>query len=144
LLKDSLKKIFFIYSVAYICTACDAVKRVGSEDRLLVKNSFTVNGKNTKSETLSKLSFQQVNSTILGIPVRLHIYNLARPNKDSIFEKWLNKHPKRKQRLINKFSKKQLDQLKKSSLGFNSWLKKTGEAPSILDSLKIKKTKLNL
>jgi len=144
LLKDSLKKIFFIYSVAYICTACDAVKRVGSEDRLLVKNSFTVNGKNTKSETLSKLSFQQVNSTILGIPVRLHIYNLARPNKDSIFEKWLNKHPKRKQRLINKFSKKQLDQLKKSSLGFNSWLKKTGEVPSILDSLKIKKTKLNL
>ena len=143
-MKDSLKKIFFIYSVAYICTACDTVKRVGSEDRLLVKNTFTVNGKNTKSETLSKLSFQQVNSSILGIPVRLHIYNLARPNKDSIFEKWLNKHPKRKQRLINKFSKKQLDQLKKSSLGFNSWLKNTGEAPSILDSLKIKKTKLNL
>lgn len=143
-MKDSLKKIFFICSIAYICTACNAVKRVGEKDHLLVENSFIVNGKNTTSEALSKLSFQKTNSRILGIPVRLHIYNFARPNKDSIFESWLNKHPKRKERLINKFSKKQLNQIKKSSLGFNSWLKNTGEAPSILDSIKIKKTKLNL
>jgi outer membrane protein assembly factor BamA len=143
-LKDLLKKIFFICSVAYICTACDAVKRVAKKEHLLVENSFIVNGKPNTSEALSKLSFQNKNSSILGLPFRLYIYNLARPNKDSIFEAWLNKRPKRKQRLINKFSKKQLDQIKKSSLGFNNWLKKIGEPPSILDSTKIKKTKLNL
>lgn len=144
MLKDSLKKIFFICLVAYICSSCNAVKRVADNDYLLVENSFIVNGKPNTSEALSKLSFQNKNTTILGFPLRLHIYNLARPSKDSIFEAWLNKRPKRKQRLINKFSKKQLNQIKKSSLGFNGWLKKTGEAPTILDSLKIKKTKLNL
>lgn len=143
-MKDSLKKIFFICLVAYICSSCNAVKRVADNDHLLVENSFIVNGKPNTSEALSKLSFQNKNTTILGFPLRLHIYNLARPSKDSIFEAWLNKRPKRKQRLINKFSKKQLNQIKKSSLGFNGWLKKTGEAPTILDSLKIKKTKLNL
>ncbi|MDC0380085.1 BamA/TamA family outer membrane protein [Flavobacteriaceae bacterium] len=130
--------------VVYICSSCNAVKRVADSDHLLVENSFIVNGKSNTSEALSKLSFQNKNTTIFGFPLRLHIYNLARPNKDSIFEAWLSKRPKRKQRLINKFSKKQLNQIKKSSLGLNGWLKKTGEAPSILDSLRIKKTKLNL
>lgn len=130
--------------MVYFSTACDAVKRVGDKEFLLVENTFEVNGKTTKSEELSKLSFQKTNSSIFGIPVRLHVYNLARPDKDSIFEKWLNKHPKRKERLIKKLSKKQLNQIKKTSLGFNNWLKNTGEAPSILDSIKIKKTKLNL
>jgi outer membrane protein assembly factor BamA len=143
-LKDLLKKIFFICLVVYICSSCNAVKRVADNDHLLVENSFIVNGKSNTSEALSKLSFQNKNTTIFGFPLRLHIYNLARPNKDSIFEAWLSKRPKRKQRLINKFSKKQLNQIKKSSLGLNGWLKKTGEAPSILDSLRIKKTKLNL
>ena len=132
MLKDSLKKIFFICLVAYICSSCNAVKRVADNDHLLVENSFIVNGKPNTSEALSKLSFQNKNTTILGFPLRLHIYNLSRPSKDSIFEAWLNKRPKRKQRLINKFSKKQLNQIKKSSLGFNGWLKKTGEAPTIL------------
>ena len=143
-MKNSLKKLFFICLVAHTFIACDAVKRVADEDHLLVDNTFLVNGKPNKSEALSKLSFQNKNTTIFGFPLKLHIYNLARPNKDSIFEAWLNKHPKRQKRLINKFSKKQLNQIKKSSLGFNGWLKKTGEPPSLLDSLKIKKTKLNL
>ena len=109
MLKDLLKKIFFICLAVYICSSCNAVKRVADSDHLLVENSFIVNGKSNTSEALSKLSFQNKNTTIFGFPLRLHIYNLARPNKDSIFEAWLSKRPKRKQRLINKFSKKQLN-----------------------------------
>ena len=125
-------------------TACNVVKRVGATDYLLTENNFYVNGQKKKSEKLNNLSFQKKNTELLGIPLRLHIYNLARPHKDSIFEAWLQKNPKRKQRLISKLSKKQLNQLKTSSLGFNRWLKNTGEAPILLDSLKINKTKLNL
>ena len=125
-------------------TACNVVKRVGATDYLLTENSFYVNGQKKKSEKLNNLSFQKKNTELLGIPLRLHIYNLARPHKDSIFEAWLQKNPKRKQRLISKLSKKQLNQLKTSSLGLNRWLKNTGEAPILLDSLKINKTKLNL
>lgn len=123
---------------------CNAVKRVNKNELLLKKNTFIVNGKIIKSEEISRLSFHNKNSHILGIPVRLHIYNLARPNKDSIFDKWINKNSKRKQRYIDAFSKKQFQKIKKTSIGFNNWLLKTGEAPEILDSLKINKTKLNL
>lgn len=123
---------------------CNAVKRVNKNEFLLKKNTFIVDGKIIKSEEISRLSFHNKNSHILGIPVRLHIYNLARPNKDSIFDKWINKNSKRKQRYIDAFSKKQFQKIKKTSIGFNNWLLKTGEAPEILDSLKINKTKLNL
>lgn len=143
-MKQTLKKIIAIGVTASIFSACNAVKRVHSNELLLTKNNFVVNGKPSKTETLSKLSFQKVNSTVFGMPLRLHIYNLARPNKDSIFEAWLDKNPKRRKRLEQKFSNKQVNQIKKSALGFNRWLKNTGEAPTILDSLKIDKTKLNL
>jgi outer membrane protein assembly factor BamA len=123
---------------------CNAVKRVNKNELLLKKNTFIVDGKIIKSEEISRLSFHNKNSHILGIPVRLHMYNLARPNKDSIFDKWINKNSKRKQRYIDAFSKKQFQKIKKTSIGFNNWLLKTGEAPEILDSLKINKTKLNL
>jgi outer membrane protein assembly factor BamA len=125
-------------------TACNVVKRVDSTDYLLTKNSFFVNGQKKKSEELTNLSFQKNNSALLGFPLRLHIYNLARSNKDSIFDAWLQKKTKRKQRLISKLSEKQLNQLKSSAIGFNRWLKNMGEAPVLLDSLKINKTKLNL
>ena len=125
-------------------TACNVVKRVEATDYLLTENSFYINGQKKKSEELNNLSFQKKNAALLGIPLRLHIYNLARPHKDSLFEAWLQKNPKRKQRLISKLSEKQLNQLKTSSIGLNRWLKNTGEAPVLLDSLKINKTKLNL
>ena len=125
-------------------TACNVVKRVEATDYLLTESSFYINGQKKKSEELNNLSFQKKNAALLGIPLRLYLYNLARSNKDSLFEAWLQKNPKRKQRLISKLSEKQLNQLKASSIGFNRWLKNTGEAPVLLDSLKINKTKLNL
>ena len=143
LLKQTLKKITVIAVGACILSGCDAVKRVQKDDLLLTENTFIVNGKINKSETLSKLSFQKVNNKFLGIPFKLHVYNLARPNKDSIFESWINKRPKRYQRYEKLFSKKQMENIKKSALGFNNWLRNTGEIPEVLDTLKINKTKLN-
>ena len=144
MLKKTLIKISVVVVITSFFTACNVVKRVEASDFLLTENSFFINGQKKKSEELTNLSFQKKNAALLGIPLRLHIYNLARPNKDSIFESWLQKKTKRKQRLISKLSKKQLNQLKTSAIGLNRWLKNTGEAPVILDSIKINKTKLNL
>ena len=144
MLKQTRKKIITLSVGVLLFTSCDAVKRVKKNEFLLTKNSFIVNGKKNKSETISKLSFQKTNSTILGIPLRLHIYNMARENKDSIFDSWLKKKPNRNRRYIKIFSQKQLDKIKKTSLGLNTWLKNTGEKPEIIDSLKINKTKINL
>lgn len=130
--------------MTHMFTGCDMVKRVASTDHLLKETNFYINGEKKRSELLTNLSFQKTNTTLAGYPLGLHLYNLARPNRDSIFEAWLKKNPKRKQRLISKLSEKQLNKLKTSALGFNNWLKKIGEAPALLDSIKIKKTKKNL
>ncbi len=144
MLKQTLAKISLFILTTCLIVSCDAVKRVGEKEHLLTQTSITVDDKKKKNEDLNNLILQKENATLLGLPLRLHIYNLARENRDSLFEVWLDKNPKRRERLTKKLSKKQLDQLKISALGFNNWLKKTGEAPVIIDSLKTKKSKLNL
>ena len=139
-MKETLTKIILVMLMTCLFTACNVVKRLGPTDYLLTENNFYVNGKKRNTEELSKLSFQKKNTAVFGIPLQLHLYNLARPKRDSIFEAWLQKKPKRQQALISKLSKKQLDQLKTSALGINSWLKNTGEVPRLLDTLKINKT----
>ncbi|MGB1309303.1 MAG: BamA/TamA family outer membrane protein, partial [Oceanihabitans sp.] len=63
-------------------------------------------------------------------------YNFARPNIDSIVFEKINRNPKRKARIERFLSKKQLDKYLQAKIDFNKWLKKTGEAPVIVDSSK--------
>ncbi len=139
-MKTTLLKISILLLITLCLTSCDAVKRVAENEQLLTKNTVLINDKKASTETINNLLYQKPNRKILGIPLRLHIYNIARPNKDSIFKAWLDKNPKRRERLVNKYSKKQVNQIKKASLGFNNWLKTTGEAPVIIDNQKTKKT----
>ena len=143
-MKETLTKIIAVCILITFFTACNVVKQVKPTDYLLTESSFYINGKKRKSEELNKLSFQKKNTQLFGIPIQLHIYNLAKPNKDSLFEIWLQKKPNREKKLISKLSRKQLNRLKNSSIGFNQWLMDAGEKPSLLDSLKIKKTLTNL
>ena len=68
------------------------VKRVASTDHLLKENNFYINGEKKGSELLTNLSFQKTNTRFAGYPLA-YIYNLARPNRDSIFEAWLKRTP---------------------------------------------------
>lgn len=120
--------------------SCNAVKRVAEDEYLLTKTSVTINDKKDKRDEISYLIVQEPNRKIAGIPLRLHIYNMARPNKDSIFESWLDKTPKRRERLTHSFSQKQVSMLKENSVGFNEWLKKKGEAPEIIKQKKTEKS----
>jgi len=139
-LKQLLNKILLLCIVLGFITSCNVLKRVGDDEHLLMQNTLLVDGKKEKSEAINNLISQRQNSKLLGFPLRLHIYNLARANRDSVFEDWLNENPKRKKRLINRYSKKQVDRLKESTIGFNNWLKKTGEAPVIIDTSRTNKT----
>jgi len=111
------------------------VKRVPEEKYLLSKSSIFVNDKKEKSESINNLLYQKPNIKIigLGLPLRLHIYNLARPNIDSILNVNLEKRPNKRSNLESFLSKKQLNKYIDSRKGFNGWLKNTGEAPVILD-----------
>ncbi|TYA84156.1 translocation and assembly module lipoprotein TamL [Seonamhaeicola marinus] len=143
-MKKRFSKILLLIVFIECFTGCESTKRVAEDQYLLTNNKVIVNGKKTSSETINNLISQSPNRKILGVPLRLHIYNLARPNRDSLFEVWLDSKPKRRARLTKNISKKQVNQLKETSVGFNNWLKKTGEAPVVLNSAKTKKSKRNL
>ena len=124
--------------------SCNVVKRVGKDEHLLTKTSVTVNDKTTSSEEVNNLVYQRANNKLLGFPLRLHIYNLARPNIDSILNEKIYNNPKKLARKIKRLSRKQLEKDIETRKNLNNWLKKTGEPPIILDSIKTERSKNRL
>jgi len=122
--------------------SCNTLKRVDDDELLLTKNQILADEKKVTGEDIYSLIIQKPNSNILGYPLRLNLYNLAKKNPDSSYQNWLHKKEKREQKLINFLSKKQVDKLGESFLvkGLSEWLKKIGEAPAIIDTSKTQKT----
>ena len=110
---------------------CSSTKNIAPSQSVLVREAFLKNGTLLKRDLSKQLSVSPPNTKAFGIPIKLHIYNLAKENPDSLFNDWLNKKPKRNERLTKIYSEKQVDQLKKYKRNFNFWLKKSGEPPSI-------------
>ncbi|PNW26802.1 hypothetical protein BKP44_15605 [Formosa algae] len=131
-MKQRLSKIVLFILITGLITACNSIKRVGENERLLVKNTIYVDSVRNTSEQIDNLLYQDPNKTMLGLPIRLYIYNLARPNIDSIIDARLNKSEKHRENLERFLSKKQLFQYIGYRKGLNSWLKTTGEAPTIV------------
>ena len=137
-------KILYIILIFGFLTACSAVKRVPKGAHLLTKSTISVNEDIEEDETITNLIYQKPNSSVpyTNIKTRLYIYNLARPNLDSILKARIKNNPKRTARQIKFLSKKQFNQRLRNKLAFNNWLKKTGEAPVIVnDSLSKKSIK---
>ena len=139
-MKPTLNNILTLTLATALLCSCDAVKRVPKDKYLLTKNTVYVNGKKDKSETINNLLYQKPNSSILNFPLRLNIYNLARPNIDSIINANLDKKPNKRKHLESFLSKKQLNKYIDSRISFNNWLKKTGEPPVIVNEERTKKS----
>ena len=134
-------KISLLFLVV-VLNACNTLKRVGENQLLLKENNIFADSVEVKDADVESLVLQEPNRTILGYPLRLNLYNLAKQNPDSNYRSWLHRKENREQRLINLLSKKQVDRLGESFLvsGINDWLKKTGEEPAILDTAKTRRT----
>ncbi|MCF8272228.1 MAG: BamA/TamA family outer membrane protein [Flavobacteriaceae bacterium] len=139
-MKLKLKNILILIITSGLIISCDAVKRVPENSYLLTKNNVYVNEKKDNSETINNLLYQKPNSKILNTPLRLHIYNLARPNIDSIIKANLDRRPNKRSHLESFLSKKQLNKYIDSRKSFNNWLKITGEAPTIVNEDRTKKS----
>ena len=145
-MKSLSAKITFLVLFGLLLTGCNSVKRVPKSKKLLVKNEFIVNDKKQNAEELENLMHQKPNSDLLGYRLRLNLYNLANPNPDSSYRaKFLNK-PEKYERLARILSKKQVNRLGKSFYyyGFHQMLKRIGEAPIIVDTTSIRKSRLRL
>lgn len=122
--------------LAVTVNSCNTLKKVGENELLLTKNTIYADGKEVRDDAIESLIVQEPNSTLLGYPLRLNLYNLAKKNPDSSYQAWLHKKANREDRLVRLLSKKQVDRLGESFLvsGLSEWLKKIGEAPAIIDT----------
>ncbi|MCK7590208.1 BamA/TamA family outer membrane protein [Subsaxibacter sp. CAU 1640] len=124
-----------------LLSSCNAIKRVKDGEHLLTKNTVYVNDKKNSTEVVNNLIYQRPNGKLLGYPLRLHLYNLARPNIDSILNaKYRNPdNPRTGQKKL--LSLKQYEALINAKKNINTWWKKTGEAPVIVKEDKAEKSK---
>ncbi|HMB64246.1 MAG TPA: BamA/TamA family outer membrane protein [Eudoraea sp.] len=128
--------------LAVAITSCNALKRVEEDELLLSKNNIYANGQKVVDEDIQSLIVQEPNSTLLGYPLRLNLYNLAKKDPDSSYQAWLHKKAKREQRWAGVLSQKQVNRLGESFLvkGYSEWLKSIGEPPVIIDTSKTRKS----
>ncbi len=137
---QTLTKISLFLGLALLITSCNAVKNIPEGDYLLTKNNISVDSLENNESKIKSLLYQQPNNRILNIPLSLHIYNLANPKPDSTFQNWLVKKPNREKRMVNFYSKKQVDKMKSSYIGFNEWVQKVGNKPVTIEEQKNKKS----
>ncbi len=138
-MKRLFAKILLIFLTS-VLISCNAVKRLEAEENLLVNNTIFSDGEEVKDPKIYSQLYREPNTRLLGIPLQLHFYNLARPKIDSILTvKFLENESKRKF-LTSVLSKKQFERFVYSKAELNEWIKNTGEAPVIVKEEENKKS----
>lgn len=136
--------LFFLFGLLFY--SCSEVRKLQKKQLLIHDNEIIVNDKSTNSEDLHNQLYQKPNSKLLGFKPRLQIYNLSKKNADSSYNAWLLKKPNRIERMTKLYSKKQVNRLGKSFWvkGYSDFFKKIGEAPSVLDTISVRKSEIRL
>ncbi|MBL4663052.1 MAG: BamA/TamA family outer membrane protein [Flavobacteriaceae bacterium] len=139
---QTLAKISLILGLTILFISCDAVKRLQEDELLLTGNTIMVDDEKLKDSEPYTLLTQTPNARIpiIGIPLGLHIYNIAEPKPDSTYRAWLERKPNREQRLSKLLSKKQVYGLGQTKTNFNDWLKRTGSSPIIINKKRTEKS----
>jgi outer membrane protein assembly factor BamA len=131
-----------VFLLLLILSSCNAIKKVSDEEFLLTKNTIYADSLKVSNDEIKKLISQKPNTNVLGYPLRLNLYNLAKENPDSSYQNWLYRKEKREQRLNSLLSKKQVNRLGESFFvkGYSNFLKRVGEPPAIIDTSKTRKS----
>lgn len=145
-MRNTATKISLFILIGIILVACNTLKRVPNNKRLLTKNEIIVNDKKVKAENITSLIYQKPNTSIGGFHLRLHLYNLAKLNHDSIYKSKFVKNPEKYKHQSKLLSAKQVNRLGNSFwfAGIHEFFRTTGEPPSIVDKKSTDKSKLRL
>lgn len=135
-------KIALFTVIALLLAACNAVKRVPEEELLLTRNEIIVDGEKRGDDILENLLYQKPNAALLGYKLRLNLYNLAKPNPDSSYKAKFRNDPAKLRRQSWLLSAKQVERKGHSFFysGIHNFLKKTGEPPVIIDTLRTRRS----
>ena len=141
-MKKNLSKIAFIFLTGAIFFSCSSTKRVPDGEYLLNDATIKVNESSESSDEIINQLYQKPNGDVLGIPVRLLVYNLAKPNPQESYDAWLVRHPNSQKFLTKWLSAKQVDRLGSSFLvsGYSNMFKSFGQAPVIYNNERTKKS----
>ncbi|MFT5250119.1 MAG: outer membrane protein assembly factor BamA [bacterium] len=136
---QTLTKISLFLGLIILIISCDAVKHIPKEKHLLTKSIIIIDSTVNNEFKVKSLLYQQPNKKVLGIPLSLYFYNLADLQPDSTFQKWQHNKPNREKRMNNIYSKKQVDKIASNYTGFNKWIQKVGNEPTIINEKTLKK-----
>ena len=136
-MKNLFTKISLFLWLASILSSCDATKRIATDDHLLTKNTIYVNGEKTDDKRVYNFLYQKPNTKPL---LQLHVYNLARPNIDSILNAQRLANNNRRNFWTRLLSRKQVESFRRFKKDFNTGLKNIGEPPAIVSDLISKKS----
>ncbi len=114
--------------------SCDATKRVPEDGHLLTENTIFDGVEKVNESRLYNFLYQKPNTTLPGlkIPLRLYIYNIARPNIDSILDAQRLASANKVTFWERLLSAKQVEAVRKFKKNFNAGIKNTGEPPAIV------------
>ncbi len=132
-MKHTFTKISLFILLSLLLLGCDATKRVSKDDHLLTKNTITVDEEKVTDQRIYNFLYQKPNTKLLGAPLRLYIYNWARPDIDSILSAQRAKNDIRRNFWTRLLSRKQVESFRRFKKDFNSGIKKAGEAPAVVN-----------
>lgn len=115
---------------------------MNDDQYLLTKNTIYVEDQKISNRQVYDQLSQQPNATLplVKFPLRLVLYNSAKPQPDSLFYERLYKKPKREKRWVSFFSKKQVERLGQDYVDWQNFKKRMGEAPVIVSLEKSQKS----
>lgn len=141
--KQAIQRLKLIL-ILILVSSCNSLKYLKDKEILLYKQEITVDNKKVSTEKLNPYLKQKENSKVLGIPLKLQLYNLANLTpKENYYQNLYNK-PNTTKFWTKILSEKQVHQFGKSYIQFNQWLTKTGEKPVSLQEHKTIETLKNL
>ena len=132
-----LTKLVILFVIILTLGACSGTRLFKNQGATIERNEIYEATRLSKNDPLHFIITTPSNKKFLGIPLKKILYEAAHPDPKGQFETWLNKKEKRKKRLANWISQKQINALSNYGEKFNDWLKKTGEPPALLDSTAI-------
>ncbi|MEQ3656834.1 MAG: BamA/TamA family outer membrane protein [Dokdonia sp.] len=131
-LRSTPAKISLFLLALVLLVGCDATKRLQPDEHLLEKQRIVTNGTESTDPTISRILLQQPNAKVAGLPIKLYVYNLARPNIDSIMAAQREKHLGKNTFWNQLLSRKQVEGIRQGKINFNQTLKNIGEPPAIV------------
>ena len=137
MVKSNLLKLTILFLTIMSLQACKSINEIAGNKYLLEKNIISKNNEELINDPIKFLAVDKPNKKTLGIPFKLYLHQMAIEKPDSVFDEWLERKSKRKKKLNNLLSLKQVNEIKRYKYSFNHWLKRNGEAPVFIDSFAI-------